>query len=421
MLAQASSSDYFTLLYFLSAAGLVGGWFLLRLSRKSYEKNYILKQATPMPLGHVNERDDVWLRGEVECPNPLTPPYFSHLKVIFYEYELEKERKRSTRNGTSTYWEIIRTERDAVPFYLKEGENKILVDSKRGEFHDLENDIEVVGKYRHRLSYLPCVPQASVMGSIGEKKEKIEPYQHIPLIITPKTRKEFLNNRQKLQRIYEKLGLFTLWGGLISTILAYLEGAFTFPPPTPQFHPGNLLTATLAGTTIFLPLWFVRMYNFLITYRQNVQEAWRQVDVDLKQRYDLIPQLVAVAEKFLHHEKELLEKLTQMRHKVHGIPENATHAILLENSLLPLIGKFLYTVENYPNLKSHQILQNLSTQLQAIEQKIAHGRSFYNQAVQEYNEHVLAFPQNIFARLMGWKTYPPFQIQENEKHLPTTK
>jgi LemA protein len=162
------------------------------------------------------------------------------------------------------------------------------------------------------------------------------------------------------------------------------------------------------------------IYNKLVAYSVRVDNSWAQIDVQLKKRFDLIPNLVETVKGYATHEKTTLEEVTKWRSAAMSAktPEEA-----MENNqkLSKAIVNLFATAEQYPDLKADQSFLDLQAQLKDIESKIAISRQFYNDTVMKYNEYVIRFPSNIFASLFHFTQKKYYEIEETEKAVPQVK
>lgn len=178
------------------------------------------------------------------------------------------------------------------------------------------------------------------------------------------------------------------------------------------------------GLWIFLGLvavfifWVAGMYNSLVQLRNAVKNAWSQIDVQLKRRHDLIPNLIETAKGYMKHERETLENITKARSKAMGADSIAEKA-QAEGALSGAMGKFFLVVENYPDLKANQNFLSLQEELTATENRIAFSRQGYNDQVLFYNNKIQMFPSNIIAGMFNFKENEFFEIEdEAEKEVP---
>lgn len=167
-------------------------------------------------------------------------------------------------------------------------------------------------------------------------------------------------------------------------------------------------------------LWFVMMYNGLIKLKNRVDEAWSDIDVQLKRRHDLIPNLVNTVKGYATHEKELFEKITQARAQAIGA-QNPADKEKAENMLSGTLKSLFAVAENYPDLKANQNFLELQRELTDTEDKIQASRRFYNGNVRDFNTKIETFPTNIFAGMLHFVKRDFFQVEEGEKALPEVK
>jgi LemA protein len=164
-------------------------------------------------------------------------------------------------------------------------------------------------------------------------------------------------------------------------------------------------------------LYFVGYYNKIIRSENRIDNAWAQIDVQLKRRADLIPNLIETVKGYMKHERETLEAVTKARTAVMNAktPEEGNNA----NNMLTGALKTLFAVaENYPDLKANQNFLQLQDQLTHTEDKIAYARQHYNDSVLAYNNAIKVFPGNIFANMMGKKPREMLQIPAESRETP---
>ena len=177
----------------------------------------------------------------------------------------------------------------------------------------------------------------------------------------------------------------------------------------------------ILGIIVFVALAVVGVYNALIQLRNQVKNSWSQIDVQLKRRHDLIPNLVETAKGYAGHEKETLENLTKARSQAvgaKGVGEKAK----AEASLGGAIGRFMLVVENYPDLKANQNFLAIQEELTSTENKIAFARQSYNDQVLFYNNEIQVFPNNVLAGAFGFANEEFFQIEDAaQREVPKVK
>jgi len=164
-------------------------------------------------------------------------------------------------------------------------------------------------------------------------------------------------------------------------------------------------------TVVVLILLVAVMYNGLIVWRNRVRNAWSQIDVQLKRRYNLIPNLVETAKGYLKHEREVLENVTKARSVAMGAKGPAEQG-KAENFLSQTLKSLFAVVENYPDLKANQNMLAVHEELTSTENRIAFARQFYNDAVMRLNTKVQTFPSNIIAGMFSFQGRDYFEIEE---------
>ena len=168
---------------------------------------------------------------------------------------------------------------------------------------------------------------------------------------------------------------------------------------------------------IFLVGTVIHMYNNLVGLRNRVKNSYAQIDVQLKRRNDLIPNLVETVKGYAAHEKGVLEEVTKARTGVmnaNGIEE----ASAADNQLTGALKSLFAVAENYPDLKANSNFQQLQSELSETEDKIAYARQFYNDVVLKYNNTCQQFPSSILAKLFGFKQESFFETPASEKEVP---
>src|SRR5512135_1106496 len=162
---------------------------------------------------------------------------------------------------------------------------------------------------------------------------------------------------------------------------------------------------------------FIGMYNALITLRNRCDNAWSQVDVQLRRRYDLIPNLVETVKGYAKHESGVFERVTQARAAAVNA-QGAQAQGQAENVLSGALKSLFAVAENYPDLKANQNFLMLQEELAGTEGKVAYARQFYNDTVMKFNMKQQVFPSNIIANMFGFKPKEYFQIEEDVARGP---
>ena len=163
-----------------------------------------------------------------------------------------------------------------------------------------------------------------------------------------------------------------------------------------------------------IAVWLISVYNGLIKLRNRTDEAWSDIDVQLKRRYDLIPNLVNTVKGYATHESATFEKVTEARTKA-MTAQGAQAKGDAENMLSNTLKSIFALAEAYPELKANQNFLQLQDQLSDTENKIQASRRFYNGNVRDFNIKIQVFPNNLIANMLGFKKYEFFQASETEK------
>ena len=175
------------------------------------------------------------------------------------------------------------------------------------------------------------------------------------------------------------------------------------------------MTLIIIGAVVLvILLYFVGVYNGLVRLRNNRENAFANIDVQLKQRHDMIPQLVSTVKGYASHEKTLLEEVTRAR----TAAINATginDKVQAENALSAALAGLKVSVEAYPELKANTNFQQLQTEIADIENKLSATRRFFNSATKELNVGVQSFPANLIAGMFGFHAEPMFEIPQIER------
>lgn len=170
----------------------------------------------------------------------------------------------------------------------------------------------------------------------------------------------------------------------------------------------------ILAIVVIIALWVAGIYNSLISLRNKVKDQWAQIDVLLKRRFDLIPNLVETVKGYAKHEKETLENVIKARNA--GIsaktPEQEMKA---SGELTQALTKLLALTENYPDLKANTNFTKLQDELTETEDKIAYARQFYNDSVLTYKNKLEMFPSNLIANMFKFTQEPFFEVDEKEK------
>lgn len=188
----------------------------------------------------------------------------------------------------------------------------------------------------------------------------------------------------------------------------------------------------LLAFVVVLALWIVGIYNSLVALRNRFKNAFAQIDVQLKRRYDLIPNLVEVAKGYLKHERETLEAVIKARNIALAASQSAAANPADANAIRGLLGaeaglggalsRLMVVAEQYPDLKANQNMKQLTEELTSTENKVAFARQAYNDSVMNYNTNRETFPNVIFAGMFGFLPAEPFKVDDPaERNAPQVK
>ncbi|HBY06128.1 TPA: hypothetical protein DEG75_04265 [Candidatus Dependentiae bacterium] len=170
----------------------------------------------------------------------------------------------------------------------------------------------------------------------------------------------------------------------------------------------------LLGFVVVIGIWFMQGYNALVRVKALLDEAWSGIDVQLKRRYDLIPNLVAVVKQYSIHEKEVLENIARMRSLSMQATDVAQKA-QAEGQLTSALKTLFAVAENYPQLKANENFMSLQTDLGALEQDLQLARRYYNGAARNFNVLVNMFPSRIIAGITGFVAAKYFELDSAEE------
>lgn len=171
----------------------------------------------------------------------------------------------------------------------------------------------------------------------------------------------------------------------------------------------------LVGLAVLVVVWAIATYNRLVALRQQTMNAWSQIDVQLKRRYDLIPNLVETVKGYMKHEQDTLERVIQARNRAvqaTGVHEKAA----AESQVAAALGGFFALAESYPELRSNENMLSLQEELKSTENKISFARQYYNDSVTQYNTRIESFPDSIFAG--SFKPRELFEIDDAAAREP---
>ena len=170
----------------------------------------------------------------------------------------------------------------------------------------------------------------------------------------------------------------------------------------------------ILGVVVILVVWGISLYNNLVKLRNNRENAFANIDVQLKQRHDLVPQLVATVKGYAEHEKTVVQRVTEARAAAMGAT-SINDKVEAENMLTSALAGLKVSLEAYPELKANENFLQLQGEISDIENKLAAVRRFFNSATRELNNAVQTFPSNLFAKMFGFKKEPMFEVPQEER------
>lgn len=162
----------------------------------------------------------------------------------------------------------------------------------------------------------------------------------------------------------------------------------------------------------------IGVFNSLIAKKNQVANVFSTIDVMLKKRYDLIPQIVNTVKGYMTHERSLLEQITNLRSKAASGPVADNSAVMMDNQMTKLLGQLFAVVENYPNLKASDNFMHLQRTMTELEEQISAARRAFNAAVESYNNAVEMFPTSIIASMMSYQRKTFFEIENQHRKNP---
>jgi len=389
------------------------GLLCLWRARVRDEENWIIQRAPALPVSHVNPGDDVWISGRIECPNPLYTPY-TGMPCVYFSYRLE-ERVRKTRvrnKRRETYWTWVTRQSYSrwVDFMLRDRTGEIWVRSDEARFDAVHLGSHRQGNWRHTESVLTCPSNGTAIGTVEEGRSWLTQEQNIPLIVTHRPRDEYLESAEKAERWIRGIGYVVLAIGAAAL-------AWGVTATTPRDNIATGVCIFLAEAVVAL-LWGFNAYNQLVSYRNRAKNAWHLVDVELRNRYDTVGNLVEVVKAHMAHEKQVFEAIATARSAAMGaadVQAQSAAEVHLTSCLRSLIG----LAEAHPELKANESFLKFHEQLSAIETKIAVARGFYNDSVLEYNTTTEKFPLLLVARLCGFRRHHHFSIEADARSAPS--
>lgn len=174
----------------------------------------------------------------------------------------------------------------------------------------------------------------------------------------------------------------------------------------------GIVLIVLVVLVVIAGLWAIATYNGFVRLRNLVQESWRQIDVELHRRHDLIPNLVETVKGYAAHERGVFEEVTRARSLAAAPGSGVAEQAAQENALTAALGRLFAVAENYPVLRASENFAQLQTELATTEDRIAAGRRFYNANVRALNTKVETFPANVVAGMFGFQRAEYFEVTD---------
>jgi len=182
---------------------------------------------------------------------------------------------------------------------------------------------------------------------------------------------------------------------------------------------GAVLLAVVV-LVVLVVLAFVLIYNSLVQSKNRIDNAWAQIDVQLKKRYDLIPNLVETVKGYAKHEKDLFENVTKARASM-ASANTVGEKAKASNALAGTLKSLFAVAENYPQLRASENFKALQEELSGVESKIAYARQFYNDNVLDFNTKIQTIPYNLIAGMLGFKAFEYFKVEGEEREAVKVK
>ena len=173
----------------------------------------------------------------------------------------------------------------------------------------------------------------------------------------------------------------------------------------------------LIGVVVVIALWLVIVFNGLVTSKNRVEESWSDIEVQLKRRYDLIPNLINTVKGYATHESSVFEAVTKARSAAMNAGNPADHA-MAENALSGTLKSLFAVAESYPDLKASENFGHLQRELVDAEDKIQAARRFYNGTTRDFNTKLQVFPTNLVGNMLGFKKYDFYDAPEVANEAP---
>lgn len=369
------------------------------------------------------------LKGTAESETPLTS-YLAGTRCVYYHYKVEEHWRRTGldakgRPKTESGWKTVAQETESVPIFLQDDTGLIRVLPEGAEVHadnvfkqecrrdDLlyydKGPQQAVGNSTHRRRFteesIALHQPIYVVGQARERTDivaaEIAQNKNSPLFLISTREETHHSGRYRLwQTIWLALGLAVSLGGL------WFYHAQSFdPPPLGEL----LIIGTIFYGIAALISWIWNAYNSLVHLRQRVSQGWSQIDVELKRRHDLIPNLIVIVDAYRSHESALQQLITELRRET---TDPTVGAAVQPHSLS---RRLLATMEKYPDLKADQSFLALQQALTETEQRLALARDYYNEIATFYRIRLEVIPDRWLGQIAGFTPRPLLSTEQFER------
>lgn len=392
------------------AAGCLLGALFLHLLRLKDHFTWVLARAPQLPIRVLAGGDDAWIRGTVHCEQPLRCPWFD-VPCVSYSYRIENKvtvtrRDKDGKTHTTTEWKTEHSDSRSTDFVVDDGQRiTVRMQQANNEAQQgLGTDYQSSDR-RHSASALQLGVVVSVLG-VKQDDGSFAGEREVPCLITRKERSQRLQGSRGSETWL--FGFACFWpfaGGGVATWAVLAQWI--------EAQPLGWLLVLLGALLAMLPYWWIAEHNRLVRLRQQVLAAFRQVDVDLAVRAQLVPNLVAVVRGAAGHEQTLLTGLAAIRSGL-----DPAGAVAAERTALAATRQVLLLHERQPQLRADAVYRDLHDRLWAIEEKLAHTRSLYNDVVTEWNNRIATLPSQLVARACSYRPAPPFLGEDAELPPP---
>jgi LemA protein len=388
-------------------AGLLLGWLCATALRRQDHRTFVLSRAPKLPIRTLHAHDDAWIRGIVVSDSPLRCPWFGDACVA-YAYSIEEKRTRTYTDSkgkrrTTTNWVTVHSETQTIDCILDDGQ-QIALNLRSAENEALQrigSDYETTRR-RHSAEALPVGAVVSALGVLRDDRT-FGPMREVPLLVTAETSRARIARAASKETLWLFLALTLPYAGVVGATAVFRQA---------EVWQDWIVPAAL-GLLALVPQWALLTYNRLVRLKHQVLAAEKQVSIEMQMRSDLVPNLVTVVRAASDHERQLLRSLAEMR-----TPRSLAEQIAGEDAARQATRAVMLLHEQYPKLRSDALYRDLHDKLWAIEEKLAHARSFYNDTIQEWNDRVAKVPAVLVASACGFRPRPHFTVDEGEALPP---